>query len=85
MADESTELASGISAFRQPKQARRHARRYDLGAFIAEVAVPDEARIERTQRRTAGHFTIWHDPVSLLRSVVRITPVEYSPNEEQET
>jgi hypothetical protein len=83
--DERQEQASGVSVFAQLEQARRHARRYDLGSYIAEIAVPDSMHIERTQRRTAGHFTVWADPDALLGMVVQVTPVEYSRDEEQQT
>lgn len=57
-------------------RAREHAGRFPkLGRFIAELAIPDAIRIERTGH-AAGHFTVWADSADLLAWVVRVTPVD---------
>ena len=70
------ELLLGVSVFAQLEQARRHARRYSLGTFVAEIALPPDIEIRRTQRRRAGHFTVWADPETLRECVQRVTRVD---------
>ncbi len=58
-------------------QARRKARGIpELGEFVAEVAVPSGsvARVERTLG--PGHYTVWAEPLDLLRWVASVLPVE---------
>jgi hypothetical protein len=70
------ELVLGVSVFAQLEQDRRHARRYSLGAFVAEIALPPDIEVRRTQRRTAGHFTVWADPEKLRERVQRVVRVD---------
>ena len=70
------DLAEGISVFATEAQARRQALAYQLGRHIAELQLPAGAEIRRTQRRTAGHHTVRADAEALLRSVVRVVPVD---------
>ena len=70
------EFASGISVFAQLEQARRHARRYSLGAFVAEIELTPDLEIRRTRRRAAGHFTVWADPDELRERVRRVLSVD---------
>lgn len=70
------ELADGISVFATEVQARRQARRYQLGGHIAELHLPRSCEIRRTLRRTAGHHTVHADADALLASVVRVVPVD---------
>lgn len=66
--------------FATAEQARIEARRRPrLGAFIAEVVLTEDIRVESTGRR--GHHTVWSDPATLVGSVVRAMAVEYSPVE----
>jgi hypothetical protein len=70
-------LWQGRSAYNTEAQARRKARGFPLlGAYIAEVRLPDDPAIsyERTTK-SMGHFTIWGDARHLMRCVVRIVPV----------
>jgi hypothetical protein len=69
-------LVLGISVFAQLEQARRHARRYSLGAFVAEIELAPDIEIRRTRRRTAGHFTVWADPDELRERVQRVLRVD---------
>jgi len=69
------QLASGLSVFRTEEQARRQARRYDLGRFLAELHLSDEWQVERTLR-TSGHHTVFADTEVLLRAVVRVIAVD---------
>ena len=68
-------LAEGVSVFATEEQARRLARRFHLGSYIAEVNLPEECRILRTQR-TPGHHTVWAAADLLLEAVVRVVSVE---------
>lgn len=68
-------LWDGLSVFASEAQARRQARRLPfLGSYIAEMALPINARCERT-RPTPGHHTVWGNPAMLLACVVRVVPV----------
>ena len=70
-------LAQGVSVFATLAQARRNARIFpSLGAFVAEIAIPDEATCtaERSGRHP-GHHTLWASPADLLRWVVAVHSV----------
>ena len=71
----------GISVYRTLAQAQRKARDYPfLGQFIAELDVDIDTpgiRVEKTYGR--GHHTLWGDPATLLRLVVRMFAVSPSP------
>ena len=75
---EAARLWSGISVNETENQARRRARGVPvLGNYLAELHLDEESfvRIERTTR-SRGHHTVWADPVLLLRSVVRVLPID---------
>ena len=71
----------GISVYRTLAQAQRKARDYPfLGRFIAELDIDLDTpglRVEKTYGR--GHHTLWGDPVTLLRFVVRVFAVTTNP------
>jgi hypothetical protein len=71
----------GISVYRTLAQAQRKARDYPfLGQFIAELDVDidvPQIRVEKTYGR--GHHTLWGPAATLLRLVVRVTPVSPAP------
>ncbi len=71
-----SDLARGVSVFRTQAQALRHARRYDLGTFIAELRLPAGTAVRRTLRRSVGHHTVFAEAEVLLASVVRIALVD---------
>ena len=65
---------AGISVYESEGQARHWARKRPyLGAFIAELRINEGIRREQTGR--SGHYTLWGDPESLLRSMVRVVVV----------
>lgn len=77
--DERLHLQTGISVFRTLAQARRtaRARRPWMGqGFIAAIELPPDAefRIERTTK-SAGHYTLWAEALSILEWVVQVLPV----------
>lgn len=77
--EEARRLMEGISVFRTMKQARRTALKRPpwLGrGHIAQLVVPfdAEARVERTTK-SAGHYTLWADPASIMSWVVNVVPV----------
>ena len=70
----------GLSMYAQLERAAHVARRYPrLGAFVAEVSIPDsdtEIAIRRSgDDPTDSHYTIWGDPVVCLRYVTSIVSV----------
>lgn len=78
---EAARLWSGISVNETERQARRRARGVPgLGDYLAELRLDEGpfVRMERTTR-SRGHYTVWGDPVLLLRSVIRVLPIDASP------
>ncbi|MFN8514442.1 MAG: hypothetical protein U0232_07275 [Thermomicrobiales bacterium] len=67
---------AGISTFDTEARCRAKAADYDLGTFIAEVDIPDDAPIRIGQVNRRGHCTIWGDPDDLLRYVTAVTRVQ---------
>lgn len=70
-------LWNGLPVFKSDAAARRQADMYPwLGGFIAMIVIPDSSpvRYERTTR-TAGHYTIWGEPTTLLALVQSVVPV----------
>ena len=70
----------GISVHDTAANARRQARESPwLGAFIAELRLPDpppvQVRWERTIRNNEDHHSLWGDPDELLRTLVAVVPV----------
>ncbi|MGH2379025.1 MAG: hypothetical protein ACRDGT_11180 [Candidatus Limnocylindria bacterium] len=54
----------------------RVARRYPhLGHYVAKLAVPSGATLERTSR-ARGHYTVWDAPDDLVGAVRRVLRVE---------
>lgn len=50
------------------------ARRYPvLGAFIAEIELSEDVRLEPSRRQ--GHYTAYGEPERFLGAVVRVMPV----------
>ncbi len=74
---EACRLWDRLSVNATEAQARRRVRQFPaLGAYIARLELPDAppVQIERTTR-IPGHYTLWGDPVVLLRCVVAVVPV----------
>jgi hypothetical protein len=77
--EEARRIATGVSVFRTLQQARRTAMKRPpwLGrGYIAQLIIPFgvDARIERTTK-SAGHYTLWAAPASIMSWVVDIVPV----------
>jgi hypothetical protein len=77
--EEARRLMDGISVFRTMSQARRTALKRPpwLGrGYIAHLVIPFDAemRVERTTK-SAGHYTLWADPASIMSWVVSVSPV----------
>jgi hypothetical protein len=69
-------LWDGISVYADRLDAARTARRYPLlGAFIAELEIPDDAPITIRQTFQPTHHTLQSDPHFLLEQVVGVSPV----------
>jgi hypothetical protein len=69
-------LWTGISVYDQRRYARKVALRAPrLGAFVAELSIPDDAAI-RSERMTKshGHYTLWGDLAAILACVVDVRP-----------
>jgi hypothetical protein len=74
---EGRRLWRGLSHFDSIDAARAAARHtLALGAYIAEVEIPDGADLEIEQTGRAGHYTISGSPARLLGYVRRVAPVE---------
>jgi hypothetical protein len=74
---EGRRLWRGLSHFDSLSAARAAARHTpEIGRFIAEIIVPDDAEVEIKQTGRAGHYTLWGTPGRLLSCVQRIIPVE---------
>ncbi len=74
---EAARLRQGISVNATEAQARRRARGMPrLGRYIAELTIPADSpiRFERTTK-SAGHYTLWGDPATLMGCVRRVVPV----------
>ncbi len=57
-------------------QARRKARAFPaIGAFIAEVEIPEDARVVIERTRGAGHYTVWGNPSELLAHVISVVRI----------
>jgi hypothetical protein len=70
-------LWRGLSHFDSIDAARAAARHTPtLGAYIAEVEIPDDAELEIEQTGRASHYTIWGPPARLPGYVRRVVPVE---------
>ena len=73
---EGRRLWRGLSHFDSLDAARAAALHTpNLGAYIAEVEIPDDADLEIEQTGRAGHYTIWGSPARLLSSVRCVVPV----------
>lgn len=74
---EMVRLWRGISVLNTEAQARSRGRGMPwLGRFIAVLEIPDDGRITYQRTGTSrGHFTLWGDPLVLLRCVVRVVAV----------
>ena len=69
--------AAGVSCYETPEQARAAAIDFGLGAFIAELFIPDDGcaiEVARTGSR-AGHHTVWASPAYFASHIVSIEPV----------
>ena len=68
------DLSKGVSLWETEAQARGLALRYPhTGGYVAAVAVPSDARQERTPN--SGHLNVWAEPEEMLawvRGVVRV-------------
>ncbi len=70
-------LQDGFSAFDTEDRARSKALTFPaLGAFIAELEIPESGRIrfERTTK-ARGHHTVWGRPGDIAPCVVAVTKV----------
>ena len=68
--DETRRLRTGVSMWATETQARNKARAIAwLGGFIAKVAIPETATVER-QPKSRGHHTVWDDPNVLRDGVI---------------
>ena len=75
---ETKRLESGLSMYRTLAQARRKARSFRfLGGYIAtiDLSLADSIVIERTTS-SSGHYTVWGEPLIILRCIVAVEPVE---------
>jgi len=69
--------AAGVSCYETADQARVTAIRHGLGAFIAEIFIPDDGcAIEVARTGTGeGHHTGWASPAYFVSHVVSVKPV----------
>lgn len=79
--EEVRQVWDGLSVHETEAQSRRQVREFPrLGAFVAELRIPDQRvgpiRWQRTFSRNPGHYTLWGDSDELLGYVVNIVPVE---------
>ena len=68
---------AGISVFDTRERAERLARRrnFALGAFVAELRIPDDAPVLVRKTFGPGHYTLWGVPPVFLALVVDTRPV----------
>jgi hypothetical protein len=68
---------AGISMFDTRERAERLARRrnFALGAFVAELRIPDAAPVVVRKTFGPGHYTLWGAPETFLALVVDTRPV----------
>lgn len=69
--------AAGVSCYETADQARDLARRVpELGAFIAEVFIPDDScAIEVARTGRGGHYTVWASPAYFVSHIESVDPV----------
>jgi hypothetical protein len=77
---ETLRLWAGISMFDTLERAQERARHLPvMGAFIAEVQIPDNGPVYFEQTGTdPHHYTIWGDPMVLLDAVIMVILVDPS-------
>jgi hypothetical protein len=69
------ELHDDISVWDSREGAVRTVRRYPkIGAFIAELVIPDDATVRFRQTGDPGHYSIWAEPQDLLALVTGVSP-----------
>lgn len=67
----------GISMFDTATQAAEVAARFTkLGRHIATIKLTPEAQMNYAQTLNKGHFTVWGDPLKLVKAINDILPVE---------
>ena len=69
-------IHAGVSCFNTKRQAERIAQRWGLGSYIAEVRLAPGEGICFARWGSAGHMTVWADPVKLAAMTVDIVSVE---------
>ncbi|MGI8689114.1 MAG: hypothetical protein ACR2M3_11095 [Thermomicrobiales bacterium] len=66
----------GFSAFNTLDGARNQAQRFrKLGEFIVEIAVAGVVGVQYEQSFGPGHYTVWAEPDTCVRNVIRVYPV----------
>lgn len=64
---------ASISTFDSFDEASRRARRYNLGAFVAELEIArGSERVFIRQTYGGGHYSVLGGPLTLLNALVRI-------------
>jgi hypothetical protein len=74
---ETLRLWAGLSVFDTLERARERAQHLPaLGRFIATIQLPLDGSVHYEQTgNDRHHFTLWADPLVLLRSVIAVEPV----------
>jgi hypothetical protein len=66
----------GISTHASPDESRAHAREMPhLGAFIAQLDIPDQPNLRVEKTFSGTHHTIWGDPAELRGYVANVEAV----------
>jgi hypothetical protein len=63
---------AGVSVYDTEVTASAKAQDFNLGPFVAELNVPDDAPIEAEGPGQSGHYNLYGDPDDLLQFVVSV-------------
>ena len=66
---------AGVSVYDTEAVARAKASDYDLGPYVAELHIPEEAPIQAEGPGQSGHYNLYGEPEDLLRFVVSVKRV----------
>lgn len=72
---------AGISVHDTEQQCRKNALKWSLGAYIAEMDVPEDGGVRYGPTGKSGHCTIWGEAEQLLRCVSRVIPLRAKDGE----
>jgi hypothetical protein len=66
---------AGVSVYDTAAVAHAKARDYNLGSFVAELHIPEDAPVQAEGPGQSGHVNLYAEPDELLRFVVFVRRV----------